>query len=646
LGHYSAIAEFPRALGLLADFFARDLPAETATVSATKAPITPTQQAAVFVQQALAILNAEPAPGRGHFLHAELAATDNSGQTVEGDVRLAVGTGGRFNLWCKALVVGEIAGGKGGFPWLGSGAHSTVFAGSRSATNLNILSHLAPEHLLRYRMLVGAASAMVLVPELVQRMVAVEKDEAMPDGRGLLITIRGSGETPGSLRLVFAEDGETPIRAEFNVAGTKGMLRIARWQTNAPAADDLFEPPAEWTRQEVLRTDLYRMFSAVLNFAGEMADTGEKRAAGLPGLQVVARDPAGHGLLCRKGDKTILIVEGTPSQMGAAHGALLGDAARQLVDRVLYGVGAADSVMSGEWFPDRLAGIERRILPHLPPRFFEECDALADTAGISRRDVRYANLFPERFHCSGVALRGKATVDGQVLHARVLDYMRDIGLQRSAAVVLFMPRDRHNWMSLGYAGFLGTVTAMNEKGLAIGEMGGRGEGLWDGVPMSFLLRDVMERAGTVEEALSIFRAAPRTCEYYYVISDKSGNMRALHCTPEKVLELKPGEQHPDLPHVPEDVVFISGEDRAKTLSRRLQESYGRIDAARLMEIIKRPVAMKSNLHNAIFAPQTLDMWFADAGRTTPACDEPYARVNLNELVQFYRNQKPVGEPGK
>ncbi|MCD4728844.1 MAG: hypothetical protein K8R46_14390, partial [Pirellulales bacterium] len=48
-----------------------------------------------------------------------------------------------------------------------------------------------------------------------------------------------------------------------------------------------------------------------------------------------------------------------------------------------------------------------------------------------------------------------------------------------------------------------------------------------------------------------------------------------------------------------------------------------------------PVAMRSNLHNAVFAPETLEMWFADAGRNTPACDEPYAKVNLRELIEFY-----------
>jgi len=349
----------------------------------------------------------------------------------------------------------------------------------------------------------------------------------------------------------------------------------------------------------------------------------------------LVRDPAGHGLRCTCRGKTLLFVEGTPEQMGAAHGRLLRDEARGLTERVLYCVGGADSLYTGTWFLDRMAEIARRTGPHVPERFLRECDALSAAAGVSKRDGRYANLFPERFHCSGVALRGKATEGGRVLHARVLDYMRDINLQDAAVVTVFMPQGHNTWVSLSYAGFIGTVTAMNERGLAVGEMGGRGEGDWDGMPMSFLLRDVMERAASVQQALEILRTTPRTCEYYYVLSDKSGAIRALHCTPGEMLVLTPGQQHERLPEVPDDTVLVSGYDRAEVLSRRIRENYGRIDAAKLIEIIKRPVAMRSNLHNAVFAPETLEMWFADAGRDTPACDEPYAHFKLDELVRFY-----------
>ncbi len=361
-------------------------------------------------------------------------------------------------------------------------------------------------------------------------------------------------------------------------------------------------------------------------------------AADAPRPEIVARDPAGHGLLCRLEGKTVLLVHGTPAQMGAAHGTLLEDKARVLTARALYLVGGIDTIHGDRWFLDRMEEIHRRTAPHIPPRFFAEIDAAARAAGLSKRDGRLANLFPERFHCSGVAVRGKASADGRVYHARVLDYMRDINLQGAAAVQVFMPDAHYDWISLGYAGFIGTVTAMNEKGLAVGEMGGRGEGDWDGMPMSLLLRDIMERASTVDKALEILRTSPRTCEYYYVFSDKAKNMAAVRATPEELTVLRPGEQHEMLPFVPEDTVLISAEDRARHLSQRLQKHYGRIDARVMMEIIKRPVAMSSNLHDAVFVPESLDMWCADAGKHTLACDEPYVRCNLAELVRFYKDR--------
>ena len=351
-------------------------------------------------------------------------------------------------------------------------------------------------------------------------------------------------------------------------------------------------------------------------------------------IKLLARDD--HGLLCKSQGKTVLLVAGTPETMGAAHGRLLKRPVHSLVEKVLYLVGGADSMATGVWAFDRMDEVQRRTLPHTPKRFLAECDALAKAAGVSQRDGRFANLFPERFHCTGVAVRGKATVDGRVLHARVLDYMRDIHLQQAATVTVFMPEGYNTWMTLGYAGFIGTVTAINEKGLAVGEMGGRGEGDWDGMPMSYLLRDIMERAATVDEALDILRETPRTCEYYYVFSDKSRAMAGVHCEARQMTVMQPGQQHPNLPLVPEETVLVSGFDRAEVLSKRLQESYGRIDVPRMIEIIKRPVAMNSNLHNAIFAAETLEMWCADAGRHTLACDEPYAHFNLTELVQFYQ----------
>jgi isopenicillin-N N-acyltransferase like protein len=636
LGHYTAIAELPQALRTTADFFAQDLPEGLTNPPNTETPrSSPLQQLVNLLEQAASILNTEPDPGRCHSVDIELASF------VSGRVRLVRGFQGKFLLQCKLPDVGDVALGQGRFPWM-LADENTVIAGTQNPVSLHdVRDYVESRHLLKLRMAAGVVGSIALAPEMLQQWIVVNGDKSAAGSSVLRLSAKDSLRMPGEIKVSLQNDGRTPSDAVLTIGGVPiGTLRIRAWQTNAVADDAMFEPPQTKQRRDVDQLDMFRVFAAMLNFAADRAEPVGRPIVDPKAKQVylTARDPAGHGLLCHTQGKAILMVDGTPAQMGAAQGALLRWPARKMTERVVYLVGGADAFHSHTWFFDRMADIERRTAPHIPPRFIEECDALSKAAGVSQRDGRYANLFPERFHCSGVALRGKATADGRVLHARVLDYMTEIDLQDAAVVQVFMPEGRYAWMSLGYAGFIGTVTAMNERGVAIGEMGGRGEGQWDGIPMSLLLRDVMERANNVEEALAILRKSPRTCEYYYVLSDRSGTIRAVECTPKAMTILGPGEQHPRLPHVPEDTVFISGEDRAKVLTQRIQDNFGQIDVPKLIDIIKRPVSMRSNLHDAVFAPESLDMWFADAGRTTPACDQPYAHVNLRELIEIYRRQ--------
>jgi isopenicillin-N N-acyltransferase like protein len=652
LGHYTAIAELPRALRMTADFFAQDLPDDLklANQPGTDVPSpggpAPLERVVTLLQQAVTILATEPEPGRCHYLDFELdlALPVARGQPITSNLRLIRGTQGKFLFQGKLPEVGQFALGQGRFPWMLADA-KTVLAGTKNPVkDHDVLHYVEPRHLMKLRMVSGLVGTIALVPDMLQQWITVGESQAAGGGSSVRVAAKDAKKLPAEIRLIFESDGHAPTEAVVNFAGTDvGRLRIHGWQPNAIASDAMFEPPEGNQLRKVDQLDLYRMFSAMLNFAADHAE-GSGRPTVNPrdtAISVIARDPAGHGLLCRTQGKAILIVAGTPAQMGAAQGTLLREPARRLTERVVYLIGAADTLHSHAWFFDRMAEIERRTTPHIPSRFLEECDALSKAAGVSQRDGRYANLFPERFHCSGVALKGKATAGGRVLHARVLDYMTEIDLQDAAVLQVFMPEGRNAWMSLGYAGFIGTVTAMNEKGLAIGEMGGRGEGQWDGTPMSLLLRDVMERASTVEEGLAILRNSPRTCEYYYILSDRSGTIRAVECRPKEITVLEPGQQDPRLAHIPPDTVIISGEDRSKVLSQRIDENYGRIDVAKLIEIIKRPAAMQSNLHDAILAPETLEMWFADASRTTPACDEPYAHANLRELLDFYRKQIAV-----
>jgi hypothetical protein len=341
-------------------------------------------------------------------------------------------------------------------------------------------------------------------------------------------------------------------------------------------------------------------------------------------------------------DRTrVLFLKGTPEEMGRQHGQLLRKEVRSLTDHILYGVGVGSSFEKGRWFFGEIESAQKRLAPFIDERYFREMDALADASGLTRQEGRLANFFPELFHCSGFALFGKATVDGRMYHGRILDYLRGLGLEQNAVVMVFQPERGNAWVNVGYAGFVGSVTAMNEKHIAIGEMGGRGEGNWDGKPMAQLVREVMENANTLEEAVAIMRKGPRTCEYYYVISDaKAKRAVGLATTPDKFETIWPGQSHPQLPHALEDAVLMSAGSRYEELARRVKEAYGKLDAEGARDLMKRPVCMTSNIHSALFAPDTLDFWVANADSEHPAAHARFTKYNLVELLQ------PEPEPGQ
>jgi isopenicillin-N N-acyltransferase-like protein len=188
-------------------------------------------------------------------------------------------------------------------------------------------------------------------------------------------------------------------------------------------------------------------------------------------------------------------------------------------------------------------------------------------------------------------------------------------------------------VNVGYAGFTGSVTAMNDQHISIGEMGGRGEGNWDGKPMAQLVREVMEKAGTLEEAVEIMRRGPRTCEYYYVIADgRAHTAVGIKATPEIFEVVKPGEGHPQLDSPIKDTVLLSAGDRYRELVRRVQEGYGKFDMNAARHLMTRPVCMNSNIHSVLFAPDSLDFWVANSDGETPASHTRYTKYNLKELL--------------
>lgn len=460
---------------------------------------------------------------------------------------------------------------------------------------------------------IGATACSVL-----QATAKPEAIDALKLPRGTLqLWVRTNDWLP--LRLAYREGRGTEMQLEVVEPQLQAGWPAERWKLRA----------SDGVRVEtVARSHLTRFLDVAMRMLGEKVPplgpaTGERR--------VVARE--GDGRLELRDGTRVLFLKGTPEEMGRQHGALLKKDVRELVDHMLFGVGVGSSFEKGAWVLGQIEEAQRRVTPFTDERYFREMDALASAAGLPREEVRLANFFPEMFHCSGFAVFGKATVDGRLYHGRILDYLRGLGLEQSAVVSVFQPDHGNAWVNVGYAGFIGSVTAMNEKGVAIGEMGGRGEGEWDGKPMAQLVREVMERANTLDEAVEIMRKGPRTCEYYYVISDgKSRRAVGIAATPTRFETIAPGESHPQLPHPISDAVLMSAGDRYEELARRVKAGYGKLDAAGARDLMKRPVSMNSNIHCALFAPETLDFWVANADSENVAAHTRYTQYNLKELL--------------
>lgn len=340
----------------------------------------------------------------------------------------------------------------------------------------------------------------------------------------------------------------------------------------------------------------------------------------------------------------VVTLRGTPEQVGKAHGELLKDEANTCIDSVLYTFGTANTIMSGKWFRTELNSAFAQLEKHIPKRFRDENKALALALGRPVEIVDALNVFPEMFHCSGFALFGAATVDGKLYHGRVLDYMTTIGLQDAATNFIVSVDGKIPFANVGYAGFTGSVSGMNDAQISLGEMGGRGEGKWDGVPMATLMRIALEDCSTLEQVKTLWKDSPRTCEYYYVFADgKTNDAVGVAAVPEQVEFIVPGQADPRLGEGIKDAIVMSAGDRLAKLRERVMERYGKVDAESAMWLMSRPVAMKSNLHNVLFVPADRVLYVANADHKRPAAERPYVKIDMRQLLGEAPSLKLVSE---
>lgn len=231
----------------------------------------------------------------------------------------------------------------------------------------------------------------------------------------------------------------------------------------------------------------------------------------------------------------VVFLSGSPTEIGLNHGRQLSVEIRFLVGQMRQRIfrkleGARGYALEIVAHAMALA-MHRRI----PIRLREEMRGVASGSGVPYRDILLLNALDDLLNilrrlspqvstlgCSSFALFGNRSQDGQLMHGRNLDYhfrgspLDDRGevarlLLSQAVLFVYRPMGRAAFLSVGWPGVTGVLTAINQEGISLGNLTSYVRGTTpNGVPTALLYRMLMEDASGLREASGILRDNPRT----------------------------------------------------------------------------------------------------------------------------------------
>jgi hypothetical protein len=339
----------------------------------------------------------------------------------------------------------------------------------------------------------------------------------------------------------------------------------------------------------------------------------------------------------------ILTVRGSPAERGEAHGKLLGKEVAVLVASVRK---CLTDEKDKAHYPQCVDGA-RTMAKFVDADVVAELNACAKAADVDGDELMLAQLFGDVNRakgfttlCSSFAAFGEATAEGKLLVGRNFDYAGH-GLEGGVPLILQeIPTGLgagRSFVTLGYAGILNGWTAMNTAGLcASNNTLYGGKNTLDGMSTCFMLRKIVERAGTVEEGAMLVRNNKRACTTGMLIAGKNEagkwDARFVEYDAEKVAVVEPAKGIVQATNQRQKLSFDTTSPGAPTCERYaalklyLNAHDGKLsfEDAKQNPVGAKGVYMSINLHCALLDPpgQRFRAAFAD-GDGKPAAEKVF-----------------------
>lgn len=373
----------------------------------------------------------------------------------------------------------------------------------------------------------------------------------------------------------------------------------------------------------------------------------------------------------KRGNVTILWLKGTPYEMGRQHAELM-------KDELVAGVEYIDNSILGYLEPIALEyGFVDDAKIQSYQMVLDECQGMADVAGdigwtfercltLAYGEIVLDYLNAGMLQCSQFAVGGTATVDGELIHGRNLDWDEIEYLLDYPTIIVRHPTGMIPYAIVGFPGNVATYNGINAAGITIASNENDSTELdREGRPSIQTQNHILATAETLDDAMNTIETMDRMSAENIMITDgDAGRAVVYQLTATNyakwMLESDGAVYMTNHYTLPEMIAHgdVPGDD-ASTRVRyaRLEELLspdsednllGEIDVETAVSILRDrynpltgetqeagtfdndgSIATNGAIYSIVFAPKRRMLWVA-AGEI-PVPENPFTGFNLNEL---------------
>jgi len=283
----------------------------------------------------------------------------------------------------------------------------------------------------------------------------------------------------------------------------------------------------------------------------------------------------------------------------------------------------------------------------------EQMHGMAASSGVNVDKIRRIHMLGEltKGRCSMFGAWGKAIADPNgLLTLRALDWVMDGPFKDYPEITVYHAQNEreNSFLNLGWSGWIGSITGVNDKKLSIHEIGVSypdstyGSESLTGIPFVYILRDILQFDSSRLAAVKRMQQANRTCHLILGVGDgKEKRFNGIQYGHDMAIamddtNLKPeADWHPKI----ENTVYFGmdwmcpGYDRV--MAKQLQKYHGNLTAPLAIQDVM-PIVETGDLH--IYVADLANELFyfsvaARAGSTYPlqAFNRPYTRLDCKQL---------------